>query len=159
MNHKFTGKGIIIADNADFEYHLITIDKQINDNLHTLLHAKHDTVIKQIETNYGIHPKYILAYGKGSPSKNLLSKFITPIGSYFDKEKGMIKSYPCYCHQETDCKIRWHERMSPVLHDNIESSFNCARERLMYPEYCIIIKIEKNGKEIVKTNTTSTKEV
>ena len=146
MNHKFKGKGVILAKNSNAEYHLITIDESINKDLYELLHSKGDSIIKEIESKYGIHPKYILAYGKGSPSKNLLSKFISPIGSYFDKEKGLIKSYPCYCNQETDCDKRFHERMSPVLHDNIESSFNCARERLMYPEYCIIIKIEKNGK-------------
>jgi len=159
MNHKFTGKGTILANNSDYEYHLIIIDEQINKELHTLFQNHNKDTASIIESKYGIHPKFILAFGKGSPSKQLLAKFITPIDNHFDDTKGLVKVYPCYCHQETNPKKRLHERMVPVLHDSVETSFNCARERLFYPEYCIILKIEKDGKEINVISETAKEEV
>ena len=99
---------------------------------------------------YGVDPKDILAYGKGNPSHKLIATFLTPIRE---------RQFPCFCGQSTDTREREKARMNPNLHEDVDSSFNCARERLLYPDYALLLKVNKNGKETIITSETSKEDI
>ena len=149
MIHKFKGKYVTLYINEDKDILLISIDKTTNDRIHELYNKTLAEVTPILNDEFGINPKDIIAFGKGNPSNHVISRIITTAGVYWNKDTRTSQSYyPCFCNHETNPNIREKQRMSPILHHDSESSFNCARERLLLPDYALILKVTKNGKDI-----------
>jgi len=153
MNLK--GKYVILNENKDNKYLLVSIsNNELIQIKKMITNAIHNVPYQDIIDELGITPVQILAYGEGNPSHRLLAKILHPIGSHEGNNM-----FPCFCNYETDPIKRCHDLLDPVLHENVESSFICARERLLYPDYTVILKINKNGKEIKTDSDTITEKV
>jgi hypothetical protein len=151
MTHKFKGKSVNLYSSEERDIILISIDKSINDRIHELYSKTLAEVTSIFNNEFGINPKDIIAFGKGNPSNSVISRIIVTKGLYWNKDTKTSQSYyPCFCNQETDPHIREKERMSPILHHDSESSFNCARESLHFPDYALILKVTKNGKVVTE---------
>lgn len=153
MNLK--GKSLILRETDDVVYKLVSINNIEKDKIEKLLtlDEKDDEYIT-ISDELKLANNNILAYGKGNPSESMIKKLIFPVALHGDK-----KVYPCFCNQIIDVRERERLNLYSILHEDAISSFNCARERLLYPDNCVILKINKNGKENVKVSNANKEEV
>lgn len=137
------GKSILLNES----YKLVSITEQENDIIKEILKRDaNNEDYSELSEKIGIHlADEIVAHGKGNPSEKTIKKIIRVHSIH-----GERKVFPCYCNHNIDPNQRVKDGLYPILHEDAESSFICARERLFYPDYCVILKLNGNGKEVKK---------
>lgn len=128
-------------------YKLVSITEKENDIIKEILKRdRHNEDYSELAKEIGImSADEIVAHGKGNPSERTMRKII-----HLERYYGEKKVFPCYCNHNDNPDQRRKEGLYPILHEDAESSFICARERLFYPDYCVILKLNGNGKEVKK---------
>ena len=148
---KITGKSVILKEKDFAKYILMSITEDVYNDLKEIFKKEEFEVELEIEEKYGIHYKQLLAWGQGTISHKKLTNIILPTTTYKAKDKiEASKVFPCYCGCETDPAKRCSQLLDPILHDTVESSFECAKEKLLRPDYLLLYKEIESSKDTVQ---------
>ena len=129
-------KQLKLVEFSNAIYYLCNITERQNDICKRLQKETDPNIKEELEKELTLPFKDVVAFGKGNPPVSVINKLCVPTNMNMER-----KIFPCYCNQETDPEKRIKDRLYPVLHEDSESSFNCAKERLHNPEYCLIYKV------------------
>lgn len=148
-------RNVILSDREDSTFVLYVSTEEECLELSKILNSafrvgtpKYDAADKICMEQFGFSISDVVAHGDGGPTKftklhsidhsYITFRDITPQGKSIDKR---VRSYKCF--QNSDWKIR---QFGLILHEDVESSWNCAMEVLKHPSHLILLKIEKEDK-------------
>ncbi len=143
-----------VKEDTLHEYYISIIEQEDVDIIETKLknyakfgEVKRIQILNEFRELYpDIELDNLIVYGKTDEvTTHLLSKFIESkdlVHKLGEGKEVVTRAYKCFNNSLVDFKVGMN-----AIHEDRLSSWRCLMERLKFPEFVMVYKIDKNGKK------------